>query len=91
MSTEAAHRWAVVWGVLALSWPAWLLVDARRERSVRRRLDAVLARDVACEERRPRESWVPSDRRGLRAWAALSAPWGPGLVGRLGASGAVRR
>ncbi|MGW2933306.1 hypothetical protein ACWDA7_15880 [Streptomyces sp. NPDC001156] len=45
MSGDVVHSLGMLCGVLALWWLAWMVVTARRERRVRRRLAAVLWRD----------------------------------------------
>ncbi|WP_079168391.1 type II secretion system F family protein [Streptomyces colonosanans] len=81
MSAETVHRWGVVWGVLALWWPAWLLVAARRGQRVRRRLDAVLAGDAARQERILWAPWGVSARWGLRTRKGLLGSRGSGAQG----------
>ncbi|MFJ2019655.1 MULTISPECIES: type II secretion system F family protein [Streptomyces] len=49
MSAVVVHRLGMLCGVLALGWPLWALVAARRERRARRRLGAVLGRGAVSE------------------------------------------
>jgi Flp pilus assembly protein TadB len=91
MSADVVHSLGMLCGVLALWWPAWTVVTARRERRARRRLAAVLGRDGVQQDGRGRAS---PDRRALasegprgRAPHELKrAPDGPN-----GAEGAVGR
>ncbi|MFE0328364.1 type II secretion system F family protein [Streptomyces sp. NPDC058960] len=80
MSAGVVHRLGMLCAVLALWWPARTLVVARRERRVRRRVDAVLAGAGA------------GAGPGARAAQERSRERGPGgVLGRAEVRDAVRR
>ncbi|MEU1597286.1 type II secretion system F family protein [Streptomyces sp. NPDC005708] len=91
MSADVVHSLGMLCGALALWWPTWMVVTARRERRVRRRLAAVLWRDGVRQDGRGRAS---PDRRALASEGPRGrvphelkgAPDGPN-----GAAGAVVR